>query len=245
MPVDLSKDHPLSAKYEAAKVSVRKSGLAYPVACYLVCDYSGSMRRYYRDGTMQDLSDRIVALSAVVDDDGEVPVILFDTDARRPVDVNVHQSAGAMDRVVEAAGGMGGTDYAPALEAVRKLHREKGNGNPGLVIFQTDGDTVNRNGVTRQIVDSAPEPLFFQFMGYGHEEKTYLEKLNSMGGRVIDNAGYFHAGPNPKALSDEELYDKLIGGEFTQEWIPAYIEQFGGFAAPRPVRLTLTPGWAA
>lgn len=240
MPVDLRKGHPLYEKYEAAKDSVQKAGVDRPVAVYLVADFSISMTGFYNDGrngepsTMQDLGDRILALSATVDDDGEVPVVLFDTSARKPVNINVHRSAGAMDEVVRKAGSMGGTDYAPAMKVIRELHRKKGNGNPGLVIFQTDGNTGNPGAAERQIKESAPEPLFWQFMGYGYDERmVFLEGLDTMPGRVIDNAGFFHAGQNPKGMSDAELYDQIIGGEFSQQWLAAYEQQFGGFAAPR------------
>jgi hypothetical protein len=235
MPVDLSKGHPLFEKAEIAKVSIRKANLeGQPVAVYLVADFSFSMTNYYADGTMQDLTDRMLALSAGVDDDGSIPVILFHNRSLPEVRVHVDQSVGAMDRIVAQAGGMGGTAYAPAIAAVRELHRREGQGNPGLVVFQTDGDTGNPGAVEKQIKDAAREPLFFQFVGYGYEEKAFLDKLDKMPGRVIDNAGYFHAGPNPKGTPDAELYDRIIGGEFTQEWMPAFKQQFGGFsAAPR------------
>lgn len=232
MPISLNKTHPLFEKAEVAKVSIRKANLnGQPVAVYLVADYSISMRHFYANGTMQDLTDRMLALSAGVDDDGSVPVVLFHTEALTPVRVHVDQSVGAMSRIVDQAGRMGGTAYAPAMRTVRELHRQEGAGNPGLVVFQTDGDTSNSGDVKREIKDSAWDPLFWQFVGYGEEEKKFLNKLDTMSGRVVDNAGYFHAGPDPKSVPDAELYDRIIGGEFTQEWMPAYKAKFGGFNA--------------
>jgi hypothetical protein len=242
--IDLRKDHPLFTKAQAAKASVQKARLVgQPVATYLVGDFSWSMTGFYTDGnaavpsTMQDLGDRVLALSATVDDDGTVPVFLFHTTAFNHVKIDVNNPAGAMDRVITEAGSldaMGGTNYAPVMQAVRELHYQEGNGNPGLVIFQTDGDTYPAAEAEAQVRESAPEPLFWQFMGYGPEEKAFLAKLNTMGGRVIDNAGYFHAGPDPRSVPDEVLYDQLIGGEFAQEWLPKYRRQFGGFTPVRP-----------
>ena len=37
--------------------------------------------------------------------------------------------------------------------------------------------------------------------------------------RIVDNAGFFHAGSDPRRMSDRELYDRLLG-EFPS-WLAA------------------------
>ena len=44
----------------------------------LVVDRSGSMGHEYRSGAVQDVVDRVLGFSVIVDDDGEVPAIFFD-----------------------------------------------------------------------------------------------------------------------------------------------------------------------
>ncbi|GHB82467.1 hypothetical protein GCM10010306_091330 [Streptomyces umbrinus] len=59
----------------AARSSLRKrDGLGDRAAVYLVIDRSYLMKNYFTDDTVQRLSDRILSLSAHLDDDGQVPV---------------------------------------------------------------------------------------------------------------------------------------------------------------------------
>ena len=60
-------------------------------------------------------------------------------------------------------------------------------------------------------------PLFFAFVGFGNNIR-FLEELDTLGGRTVDNASFFHA-RDPHRVSDSELYDGLTG-EFAQ-WLTA------------------------
>lgn len=232
MPVELSKGHPIFDKAEAAKVSIKKAKVEdVSAAVYMACDFSSSMSGHYSNGTMQDLTERVLGLSARFDDDGKVPVFLFDTSVRKPVEVDVNNPHGAMADIVRKAGRMGGTNYAPAIKAIREYHRKNGNGAPGFVIFQTDGDTYPASDTEREIRDAEKDPMFWQFVGYGAEEKAFLNKLNKMERSYIDNAGYFPAGLDPRTLDDVALYDGLLN-EFPS-WVREFQAKAGGFAPRR------------
>src|SRR4051812_26347902 len=70
--IDLAKRAPgLIDLHKKAGISLAKKNLTGVRACvYLVLDYSGSMSSYYRDGTVQAFTDRILAAAAHFDDDG-------------------------------------------------------------------------------------------------------------------------------------------------------------------------------
>lgn len=201
--------------YKSAGVSLDKSGLSgVRMPLYLVADHSGSMSSYYRSGIMQSFSEMCLAAAAHLDDDGEVPVILFDSSAHAAVNVDLSNYAGAMQRITSAAGRMGTTDYAKAINAVVALHnRSTAPGTPGLVIFQTDGNPDSRRNAERALCEAAKSPLFFSFVGFGRETFDFLRKLDELPvpkKRVIDNASFFSAGVNPLDMPAEQLYSSLV-----------------------------------
>ncbi|MFE9095113.1 VWA domain-containing protein [Streptomyces sp. NPDC007264] len=221
--------------YKSAGVSLRKHGLGgQRAAVYLVVDYSGSMKPYYRDGSVQALADRVLGLSAHLDDDGSVPVVFFSTDVDAVTDISLADHRGRIDRIVAGLGHMGRTSYHLAMDAVIDHYLDSGSREPALVVFQTDGGPVNKLAAERYLCKAARLPMFWQFIGFGDptgKQFDFLRRLDELAvphQRVVDNAGFFHAGADPREASDDALYDRLVG-EFPQ-WLAAARAQ--GIAAP-------------
>ncbi|GGJ25741.1 vWA domain-containing protein [Streptomyces brasiliensis] len=212
--------------YRSAGISLTKHGLdGLRAAVYLVIDYSGSMKPYYKDGSVQALADRVLGLSAHLDDDGRVPVVFFSTDIDAETDIALADHRGRIDRIVAGLGHMGKTSYHLAMDAVIDHHLDSGSTDPALVVFQTDGGPINKLAAERYLCKAARLPLFWQFVGFGDpgsRQFEFLRKLDDLavpGKRAVDNAGFFHAGRDPRKVSDAELYDRLVG-EFPQ-WLAA------------------------
>src|SRR5688500_13510716 len=208
----------LVSLYKTAGVSLAKHGLdGLRAAVYLVVDYSGSMKPYYKDGSVQALADRVLGLSAHLDDDGTVPVVFFSTDVDAVTDIALADHRGRVERIVSGLGHMGRTSYHLAMDAVIDHYLDSGSTAPALVVFQTDGGPVNKLAAERYLCKAARLPLFWQFIGFGDpasKQFDFLRKLDELavpGKRVIDNAGFFHAGSDPRTVSDAELYDRLVG----------------------------------
>jgi hypothetical protein len=200
-----------------AAVSLDKHGLAgQRAAVYLVLDHSGSMEGFYRDGSVQRLAEQALGLSANLDDDGTVPMVFFSSSVDRTVDVRLDNYAGIVDREHTKCY-WGGTNYAPAMHHVADDHRRSGSTDPALVIFQTDGAPGDQMATEQTLRDLSKEPLFFATVGFGGSIQ-FLERLDDLTGRAVDNASFFHAA-NPRAVSDEALYDGLTS-EFAQ-WLTA------------------------
>ncbi|MGW4504596.1 vWA domain-containing protein [Streptomyces sp. NPDC004436] len=216
----------LVSLYKSAAVSLRKHGLeGGRAAVYLVLDRSGSMRPYYADGSVQALADRVLGLSAHLDDDGRVPVVFFSTDVDAVEEVSLAGHEGRVDAIASRLGHMGRTSYHAAMDAVLDHYLDSGATAPALVVFQTDGGPVDKPAAERYLCKAARLPLFWQFVGFGDTHSTqfdFLRRLDELPvpqKRPVDNAGYFHAGPDPRAVPDAELYDRLVA-EFPA-WLAA------------------------
>ncbi|MDX3543601.1 vWA domain-containing protein [Streptomyces europaeiscabiei] len=203
--------------YKAAGVSLAKHGIGeVRAAVYLVVDHSGSMKPYYKDGSVQALADRVLGLSAHLDDDGRVPVVFFSTDIDAISDIALADHRGRIERIVAGLGHMGKTNYHLAMDAVIDHYVDSGSTAPALVVFQTDGGPLNKLAAERYVCKAAKLPLFWQFIGFGDPDSRqfdFLRRLDELavpGKRVVDNAGFFHAGSDPRAVSDGELYDRLV-----------------------------------
>ncbi|XUL87487.1 vWA domain-containing protein [Streptomyces galilaeus] len=216
----------LVSLYKSAGVSLRKHGLdGQRAAVYLVVDYSGSMKPYYKDGSVQALADRVLGLSAHLDDDGTVPVVFFSTDIDTVTDIALDSHQGRIEQIVSGLGHMGRTSYHVAMDAVIDHYLDSGAKDPAFVVFQTDGGPSEKAAAERYLCKAARLPLFWQFIGFGNARSKHFEFLRRLDElavpqkRVIDNAGFFPAGSNPRRMSDGDLYDRMMG-EFPQ-WLAA------------------------
>ncbi|MFG2439105.1 vWA domain-containing protein [Streptomyces sp. NPDC048508] len=212
--------------YKSAGVSLTQHGLSgQRAAVYLVVDYSGSMKPYYKDGSVQALADRVLGLSAHLDDDGTVPVVFFSTDVDAVTDIALDNHDGRIERIVAGLGHMGRTSYHLAMDAVIDHYLDSGSKEPALVVFQTDGGPINKLAAERYVCKAARLPLFWQFIGFGDpssKQFEFLRRLDELAvpqKRAVDNAGFFHVGSDPQQMTDGELYDRLVA-EFPQ-WLAA------------------------
>ncbi|MDX5808622.1 VWA domain-containing protein [Bacillus cereus group sp. BfR-BA-02730] len=96
---------------------------------------------------------------------------------------------------------------------VVKVDKEQGPvKHPTFVVFITDGDNFDKPEAERIIRESSDQPIFWQFVGIGQEGNfSFLEKLDNMGGRVIDNANFVRFTKEEiNSMSQEKLYEKLM-----------------------------------
>ncbi|MGP3945639.1 VWA domain-containing protein, partial [Streptomyces sp. 6N106] len=220
-PSDLASRAPgLVGAFAAAGEAIQAHGLAGQRAVvYLVLDRSGSMRGYFKDGTVQHLAEQALALSAQLDATGTVPVVFFSTDIDGTADLELDQHTGRIEELHGSLGHMGRTNYHTAVNAVIEHYKASGTTDPAFVIFQTDGAPTAKTAAEKALCEAAGLPLFWQFLAFGDPEAKgfdFLRKLDTAPAlavpakRAVDNTGFFHAGLDPRTVADAELYREIL-----------------------------------
>lgn len=222
-----------------ASVSLKKVGLDEHRARVALClDISGSMASLYSSSKIQRFSERILALGCRFDDDGAIDIFLFGEHAYSAGELSVDNFGGFVDRILKKYQLEGGTYYGRVLKAIRSFYFPQNAGGktqkpltapiPTYVMFVTDGATFDEDETRNQIRWSSFEPIFWQFMAIGKSRKDvkdgglgsffkqltasdfrFLEELDTMEDRYVDNANFFSV-EDPISIADNELYDLLM-----------------------------------
>lgn len=177
----------------------------------LVLDISGSMRNLYKNGTVQQVVERILAVASQFDDDGSLDVWVYDNEFSRLPAVTEKDFIGYVNNHIlndESIHKFGRNDEPQVMaDVLQKYVKEEPSDLPVFLVFINDGGC--KAGIKKFIVESSSQPIFWQFVGIGDSNFDVLRKLDTMEGRVVDNANFFHF-DNIETVSDEQLYDQLL-----------------------------------
>ena len=188
----------------------------------LVLDVSGSMYRLYRDGAVQNLVDRVLAVASEFDDDGSLDIWMFDHRLKRLPSVTEKEFDGYVNREIlekHRKEIFGRNEEVPVIQdVIRKYTVEAPSSTPVYVVFVSDGGVRRGPALKTILTESAKWPIFWQFVGIGKANYGILRELDTLGGRVVDNANFFEL-DDYNQITDEELYDRLLH-EFPM-WIQA------------------------
>ncbi|SPF05658.1 General stress protein 16U [Streptomyces sp. MA5143a] len=237
LPVDMRKR--LSLRKEQVAVSLRKHGAEGVTArVILVLDASGSMSMLYSKGVVADVVERMAAVAAQLDDDGEMQAWTFASNPARLPDLTLgdlpqwlqhHVRVGelALFRRKKPPKGLlpGQVDMRAVgiqneeqkvIAEVRTYVREHPAAAPTLVLFFSDGGVYRNKEIETELREAVDEPVFWQFVGLGRAQYGVLERFDTLPGRRVDNVGFF-AVDDISRVPDTELYDRLLS-EFPS-WI--------------------------
>ncbi|WP_424212772.1 VWA domain-containing protein [Streptomyces sp. BI20] len=232
----------LSLRKEQVAVSLRKHGaVGITARIVLVLDASGSMSALYTRRTVHDVVERMAAVAAQLDDDGEMQAWTFASQPARLPDLRIGQLPRWLELHVRVGrmGPLFGRAKRPrdlvegqvdmrlvgvqneeqkVIAEVREHVRRHPLPHPTLVLFFSDGGVYRNAEIERELRAAVEEPIFWQFVGLGRAQYGVLERFDTLPGRRVDNVGFF-AVDDIAGLPDGELYDRLLS-EFPS-WITA------------------------
>lgn len=175
----------------------------------VILDYSGSMYNLYNNGTVQSVLEKLFPLALQFDDNGEMELWIFSDGFYRLENIDINNYYGYVKNNIMKYR-QGGTNYAPVLKDVySKYMLEEPTNLPNYIIFITDGDNEDKQSATEVIKKMSKYPIFIQFVGIGNDSFEFLEKLDNMSGRYVDNASFFKIKDINKE-NDDDLYNKLL-----------------------------------
>lgn len=205
IPVDLTKKINL-AKEKVTKVCLTKKPLQNLIANVAVAlDYSGSMDILYSNKTVQNTLEKLLPIAMTFDDNETMEVWRFDNGCKRLSDLtmnNVHNYLVNENSNCPT----GGTNYAPVMKDIVKTYKK--NKIPAYIIFITDGDNFDKEETTRIIKESSKYPIFWQFVGVGNASFNFLQTLDDMTDRYVDNADFFQV-KNMNDITYENLLNEF------------------------------------
>lgn len=200
-------------KFSLEKVSVnltKSTGVSFDglkSKVKLVLDYSGSMYDLYKDETVQEVITKLLPLALKFDDDGELECYLFSDGYKEIEPCTESNYADYVDNIAVKSGfSMDGTEYAPVLRAI---HIRDTKNIPTFTIFITDGDNSDKPYTDVIIRDISTDNGFIMFVGIGNSRFDYLERLDNLSGRPVDNTGFVKFS-DISSVSETELYTKLL-----------------------------------
>ena len=202
----------ISLKKRAASIVLEKKNLTDVVAKVgIVLDISGSMRKLYKEGIVQEAVERVLAVASQFDDDGSLDVWVYDNEFSRLPPVTEKDFTSYVEKQIlmnENIHKFGRNDEPKVMEdVIKKYIKEEPSDEPVFLVFINDGGC--KPGIKKFIVESSIQPIFWQFVGVGDSNFDVLRKLDTMEGRIVDNANFFHL-DDLKKVSDEELYNQLL-----------------------------------
>ncbi|MDO9355447.1 MAG: VWA domain-containing protein [Solirubrobacteraceae bacterium] len=211
--VEASGSISLVKSFDSAAGKLESQGLVGERAeVILVLDVSGSSRPLFKNGAYQALVDRCLAAGLLFDDNGEIETYLFDSALHEAEPVTLASRDGWTDRAILTPKIFRATRYAYPLRRIAE-GLTRGSSVPTFVYFVTDGGNQDKKETAKIVSEMSGLPAFLKFVAVGREEDfPFLQRLDDLTGREIDNADFF-AVQDPHLVADDAFFE-LVMQEF-------------------------------
>jgi len=201
LPVSLEK------KRDAARISLAKEvPFSVEMEVMAFVDASGSMTGFYRNGTVQVLTERALGFSLAMDDDGEIPIYGFGYNHESHGKVSVSNYQGFITR--SNLGPFGSTNLSASLDFLEKAVKKARK--PVYALIVTDGAPDDRVDVTRRLKRLSTLPVFIKILVVGNDGDAWSYVKNTLDDNdwPVDNVDG-QLMNDPAKLSDQQFADKM------------------------------------
>lgn len=180
-------------------------------AIYLILAHDYGMEDLYDSFAIQAFAERILAVSANLDDDGTIPVIFSGNREPFLEDMDLNNYRGRIGQLhTQVDWGWGHTVEAMRLAASH--YQSSGARDPAIVLVQVSDEPSDKAEIRSLLQNTAALGISWMFVGFGRGKLEFFKNLNASRSATFRNVSFYDAGKNPGAVPDEKFYSKLANG---------------------------------
>ncbi|MFF8360142.1 VWA domain-containing protein [Streptomyces chartreusis] len=208
----------LAPARQAGQVLVNRGISDRRAAVYLILDHDWHMEELYESFAVQAFAERVLALSANLDDDGTVPVVF--SSGREPFleEIRLDNYRGRIGQLhTQVDWGWG--NVADAMRRAVGHYQESGAADPAFIVTQVGDEPWDKAEVRSLLQNTASLGVFWLFVGFGRGKLAFYKNLNASASATFTNVAFYDASKNPGAVPGERFYTGLVDAFAT--WIRA------------------------
>ncbi|MFE9482837.1 VWA domain-containing protein [Streptomyces spororaveus] len=178
-------------------------------AVYLILDHDWHMEELYESFAVQAFAERVLALSANLDDDGTVPVIF--SSGREPFleEIRLDNYRGRIGQLhTQVDWGWG--SVSDAMRRAVTHYQESAATDPAFVVTQVGDEPYDKAEVRSLLQNTASLGIFWLFVGFGRGKLAFYKNLNASASATFPNVAFYDASKNPGAVPGERFYTGLV-----------------------------------
>ncbi|MEU8472182.1 VWA domain-containing protein [Streptomyces sp. NPDC029006] len=178
-------------------------------AVYLILDHDWHMEELYESFAVQAFAERVLALSANLDDDGTVPVIF--SSGREPFleEIRLDNYRGRIGQLhTQVDWGWG--NVADAMRRAVSHYQESGAADPAFIVTQVGDEPWDKAEVRSMLQNTASLGVFWLFVGFGRGKLAFYKNLNASTSATFTNVAFYDASKNPGSVPGERFYTGLV-----------------------------------
>ncbi|MEV7004209.1 VWA domain-containing protein [Streptomyces sp. NPDC093982] len=199
----------LAPARQASQALVDRGMSGRRAAVYLILDHDWHMEELYESFAVQAFAERVLALSANLDDDGTVPVIF--SSGREPFleEIRLDNYRGRIGQLhTQVDWGWG--NVADAMRRAVSHYQESGAADPAFIVTQVGDEPWDKTEVRSMLQNTASLGVFWLFVGFGRGKLAFYKNLNASASATFTNVAFYDASKNPGSVPGERFYTGLV-----------------------------------